>query len=93
MDEEGRFSTSVDLPPWPTAVTVTARDPLGNEASLLVSGVGIVDYRGLPWLPIALVMLGGSPSRCSCGSRSRARRRVRVADDAVLEEIDPADGS
>jgi len=59
VDEEGRFSTRVDLPPWPTAVTVSARDPIGHEASLIVSGIGIFDYRGLPWLPIALGFLAG----------------------------------
>ena len=73
LDDQGRFSTSVDLPPWPTAVTVTARDPLGNEASLLVSGVGILDYRGLPWLPIALV-----------SARWTRRRAVRAGPQATL---------
>ena len=91
VDDEGRFSTSVDLPPWPTAVTVTARDPLGNEASLLVSGVGIFDYRGLPWLPIALVMLGGLAVALFVRVPKPRSAPRPVGDDAVLEEIDPAD--
>ena len=91
VDEEGRFSTSVDLPPWPTAVTVTARDPLGNEADLLVSGVGIVDYRGLPWLPIALVILGGIAVALFVRVPKTRSATRSVGDDAILEEIDPAE--
>ena len=93
LDDQGRFSTSVDLPPWPTAVTVTARDPLGNEASLLVSGVGILDYRGLPWLPIALVLLGGLAVALFVRVPKPRSSPRPSSDDAVLEEIDPADGS
>jgi len=91
VDEQGRFSTSVDLPPWPTPVTVTARDPIGHEATLIVSGIGIFDYRGLPWLPIALVFLAG----VAVGLILRVPKPLSVprsaGDDAVLEEIDPAD--
>jgi hypothetical protein len=91
LDDQGRFTATVHLPPWPTAVTVTAHDPLGNEASILVSGVGILDYRGLPWLPIALVMLGGLAVALFVRvPKPRSAPRLS-ADDAVLEEIDPAD--
>jgi hypothetical protein len=91
VDEQGRFSTSVDLPPWPTAVTVTARDPIGHEASLLVSGIGIFDYRGLPWLPIALVLLGGIALALIVRVPKPRTAPRSVGDDGVLEEIDPVD--
>jgi hypothetical protein len=91
VDEEGRFSTSVDLPPWPTAVTVSARDPIGHEASLVVSGIGILDYRGLPWLPIALILLGGVAIALILRVPKPRSAPRSIGDDAVLEEIDPAD--
>ena len=91
VDEEGRFSTSVDLPPWPTAVTVSARDPIGHEASLIVSGIGILDYRGLPWLPIALILLGGVAVALILRVPKPRSAPRSIGDDAVLEEIDPAD--
>ena len=86
---DGAFSSAVELPPWPTVVTVVATDPLGNESVLSVSGVGFVDYRGLPWAWIAgaLVVVAAAIMYV------RAPRPVRVArrpdDDAALEELDP----
>ena len=91
LDAEGRFSTSVPLPPWPTEVTLLARDPTGNESAVTLSGVGIFDYRGLPWAPIALILLGGAAGILAlCVPRSRTAGRPGT-DDAVLEELDPAD--
>ena len=91
LDAEGRFSTSIPLPPWPTEVTLLARDPTGNESAVTLSGVGIFDYRGLPWAPIALVFLAGAAAILALRvPRSRTGARP-VTDDAVLEELDPAD--
>ena len=92
VDAEGRFSTNLALPPWPTSVTLVARDPAGNESAVTLSGVGILDYRGLPWGPIALVLLGAVAAILALRvPRSRSSRRP-VSDDAVLEELDPVDG-
>jgi len=91
LDEDGRFSTSVEVPPWPTAITVTASDPLGNQATMVVSGIGIFDYRGLPWLPIALVLLGGVAVALILRVPKPRTASRPIGDDAVLEEIDPAD--
>jgi hypothetical protein len=93
LDDQGRFSTSVDLPPWPSAVTITARDPIGHHASIVVSGVGIFDYRGLPWLPIALVILGGIAVALFVRVPQPRSASRPSADDGALEEIDPADGA
>ena len=88
---DGRFSTSVALPPWPTAVTLVARDPAGNESAVTLTGVGIFDYRGLPWAPIALILVGAAAGILALRvPRSRTSPRP-VTDDAVLEELDPAD--
>jgi hypothetical protein len=91
VDEQGLFTTSVDLPPWPTAITVSARDPIGHEASLIVSGIGILDYRGLPWLPIALILLGGVAVALILRVPKPRSAPRSTGDDAALEEIDPAD--
>jgi hypothetical protein len=91
VDEDGRFSTSVDLPPWPTDVSITARDPFGHETSLVISGIGLFDYRALPWIPIALVLLGAiALAFIARVPRMRGQPRP-VSDDAALEELDPAE--
>lgn len=94
-DDDGRFSASLDAPIWPSRVLVTARDPLGNEASQLVEVVGVVDYRGLPWAAIlvaATLVFGGllylrTPKRHPAAAHSDG--------DAQLEELelDAVDGS
>jgi len=94
-DEQGRFSSSISAPLWPSRVLVTARDPLGNETTELVEVVGLVDYRGLPWAAIliaATLVVGGvlyvrTPKR---------RAAVSLPDgDGRLEELelDAVDGS
>ena len=89
LDDDGDFVAQVTLPPWPTDVQVLARDPLGNEASVVVSGVGIFDYRALPWAAIALGLVGGAALVLLLRvPRSRPDARP-AADDAVLEELDP----
>ena len=91
VDAEGRFTTTIPLPPWPTEVGLVSRDPAGNESAVTLSGVGILDYRGLPWAPIALVLLGGAAGILAMRvPRSRASPRP-LTDDGVLEELDPAD--
>ncbi len=89
LDDAGGFATTVELPPWPTDVVVEAADGLGNQARRTVSGVGWLDYRGLPWVPItalALVAVG----TVLFLRVPRATPPVRRADDdAVYEEIEP----
>ena len=89
LDAAGRFGTEVDLPPWPTSVTVEVSDRVGNVASHVVSGVGLFDYRGLPWAPItvALVALAGVALLLRVPRSSPLPRPPD--DDAVLEEIEP----
>jgi hypothetical protein len=87
---DGRFTASVHLPPWPTEVVVTAADPFGHETRLVVSGVGLFDYRALPWVPIAIVLLGGIAVTFVARPRRRSAARA-FGDDGALEELDPAD--
>jgi len=85
---DGSFAARVALPPWPTPVTVVATDPVGNRTSTTLSGVGVFDYRALPWpaITVALVALVGAALFLRV---PRLRARPGRADDAVLEEIEP----
>jgi hypothetical protein len=83
----GRFAASVDLPPWPTEVLVEVDDGLGNAARRTVTGVGLFDYRGLPWVPITatLVAVAGAILFLRVPRSSPAGHHD---DDAVLEEME-----
>ena len=57
----------------------------------MVSGVGIFDYRALPWVPIALVLLVGIASALILRVPKPRTAPRPAGDDAALEELDPAD--
>ena len=54
----------------------------------MISGVGIFDYRGLPWVPIAVLLVGVAGIVLFLRVPHPASV-PRPADDAVLEEVDP----
>ncbi|HYI66591.1 MAG TPA: hypothetical protein VEW95_06705 [Candidatus Limnocylindrales bacterium] len=94
-DSEGRFSASIDAPIWPSRVLLTARDPLGNEATEVVEVVGLVDYRGLPWaaiLVVATLVVGGV---LYVRTPKRRAAAATLDGDGRLEELalDAVDGS
>ena len=89
VDDAGRFAAAVPLPPWPTDVVVTAVDPAGNEARVSVTGVGWLDYRGLPWIPIVAVFVGVAAGVLFLRVPRPSRSQRRADDDAVLEEMEP----
>jgi hypothetical protein len=86
---DGTFAARAEAPPWPTELVVRSVDPLGNEARATVSAVGWLDYRQLPWLPIAGVLLAA----VAVVSYLRVPRADpvprRADDDATLEELEP----
>lgn len=85
----GEFSVEVDAPFWPRDIVITARDPVGNETTQSLEIIGFLDYRGLPWIPIAgtltvmagLILFVRTP-------RPRPEARLRSDGDGRLEEID-----
>jgi hypothetical protein len=88
VSRSGEFSARVPLPPWPTDVEVVATDVIGNSSATVVSGIGIVDYRTLPWIPIVAVLVAVA----GVGLYLRVPKRsepIAVDDDAVLEEMEP----
>jgi hypothetical protein len=69
-------------------VTVAAVDPLGNEAGLLLTGIGIFDYRSLPWVPISGAVLGVAAVFLLL--RVPRTRSVRTAsEEGTVEELEP----
>jgi hypothetical protein len=90
---DGGFDATVDAAPWPRAVAVVARDPLGNEVVELVEVVGLYDYRGLPWA--AIVGAATLTAGVVLFVRIPRRRSRDVPDvgDGRLEELDPIDGT
>ena len=85
---DGFFRAELDLPPWPTRVEVVAVDPLGNESLVALSGVGLFDYRGLPWIPISVALVGVVGVLLLLRV-PRSKPASRADDDAVLEEMEP----
>ncbi|HUF07424.1 MAG TPA: hypothetical protein VMP86_08580 [Candidatus Binatia bacterium] len=89
LDAGGHFATRVPLPPWPTEISVVAVDPLGNTASSTLTGVGLFDYRGLPWLPISVMLVAAAAAVLFLRVPRSRPAEPRAGDDAALEEMDP----
>jgi hypothetical protein len=68
---------------------VVATDPVGNTTRTVVSGIGVVDYRTLPWIPIVIVLLGGAAVVLYLRVPRSSAAPAPVGDDAVLEELEP----
>jgi len=96
-DANGRFVATVDAPIWPAHLVVTARDPLGNEATELVEVVGLVDYRGLPWaaiMVVATILVGGvlyvrTPKRRVAGPMPDGDGRLEELELDAIDGIEP----
>ena len=94
VGSDGTFSALVDLPPWPTEIEVVASDALGNEARLVLTGSGFVDYGSLPWLGIATAVVGIAAAGLYVRPRSRKPGGVRsYGGDGVVEDLDPESGT
>ena len=87
VNEFGAYRATVDAPPWPRTVVVVARDPFGGEQRTTVEVIGLVDYRGLPWMPIAGVatVLGGAVLFLRT-PRHRPLREGSALDDGRLDD-------
>jgi hypothetical protein len=89
VDDAGRFTAEVEAPPWPTGVTVEARDPVGNVATTSLVVVGWFDYRALPWVPIGSVLVAATAVVLFLRVPRPVAPPRRTDDDGVLEELDP----
>ena len=89
VDASGGFRASVEMPPWPTEVAIEVDDGLGNVARTTVVGVGLFDYRGLPWVPIVAMVVGVAALVLLLRVPRTGPFARRADDDAVLEELEP----
>jgi hypothetical protein len=89
LTEDGEFSSLVTLPPWPTDVEVVATDFVGNTARTVVSGVGIYDYRGLPWIPIVAALLAVAGAALFLRVPRQGSDGGPRDGDGRLEELEP----
>lgn len=87
-DADGLFSLSVDAAIWPRDVVVMASDPVGNHSEERLSVVGLVDYRGLPWVPIVGVATLGIGVALFVRTPRRRSEGHAHEDDVRLEEIE-----
>lgn len=89
VDPDGAFSLAVEAGLVPEAVVVRAVDPVGNETTTRLEVVGLVDYRGWPWVPI----VGIATAALGAGMYLRAGRRqarpsVEILGEGTIEEIE-----
>ncbi|MDQ4034688.1 MAG: hypothetical protein M3153_02060 [Chloroflexota bacterium] len=89
VDSHGRFAAVVELPPWPTDVIVEVDDRLGNVARHAVTGVGVFDYRGLPWAAVTLSALAIAGAVLFLRVPRSAPLPRRPGDDSALEDLEP----
>ena len=89
VNQFGAYRALVSAPPWPRTVVVVARDPFGGEQRSTVEVIGLVDYRGLPWVPIAgvVTLLGGAVLFLRT-PRHRPLAERAALDDGRLEDLD-----
>ncbi len=86
---DGTFTARVEAPPWPTEILVRAADPLGNESRAVVVGVGWFDYRQLPWIPMAGLLVAAVAVAFYLRVPRTEPAPRRADDDASLEELEP----
>jgi hypothetical protein len=87
-DVDGAFEAGVPVPPWPTDVVIRAIGPFGAESREVLSAVGFVDYRSLPWVPIVAAALALVAVLLAVRVPQRPAAPRRADDDAQLEELD-----
>ena len=88
-DSTGRFTGEISAPPWPSDVRIEATDAVGNRSTRVLSVVGLIDYRQLPWIPIAVVVT--LLAALALFLRGPGARQLPAVDgESRLEEIEEA---
>jgi hypothetical protein len=89
VDDDGSFSVPVDVGITPTELRLVVTDPVGNQSERVISRVWPLDYRQLPWVPIAvfaLLTVAGLLYVWEPEARSR-RRTPGEEEESTFEEI------
>jgi len=83
----GSFEASVDVGLLPTDVRVVAVDPVGNRSERVVSVVWPLDYRRLPFVPMAALLTVGAAAVLFLRRPDTGPSRRTPDDGATFEEI------
>ena len=85
---DGTFSVPVEAGVVPTEVRIVVTDLVGNRTERLVTRVWPIDYRQLPWVPIAVLLtLTAGAVLFLRQPESRPGRRLTPEDESSFEEI------
>jgi hypothetical protein len=86
--DDGSFAVPVAVGLAPTEIRIVAVDPVGNRSERLVTRVWPLDYRQLPWAPIAVFVLFTVAGLLYVYEPdARTRRRTAQDEESTFEEI------
>ena len=89
VGSDGSFAASVAASLVPIDVHLVATDAVGNVTTRVISVVGFIDYRRLPWIPfVALLTVAVAVILFLKVPRPRLPAARAPDDDGRLEEID-----
>jgi hypothetical protein len=83
----GSFEASVDAGILPTELRVVAVDPVGNRTERVVTVIWPVDYRRLPFVPMAVLLTVGAAAVLFLRRPDTGPSRRTPDDGATFEEI------
>ena len=85
---DGSFSVPIQVGVVPTEVRIVVIDVVGNRTERIVTRVWPLDYRQLPWVPIAVLLtLTAGAVLFLREPESRPGRRLTPEDESTFEEI------
>jgi hypothetical protein len=84
---DGSFTVPVDVGILPTELRVVVTDPVGNRTERLITRVWPVDYRQLPFVPIAVLLTLAAGGILYLRKPDAKPGRGRPDDGATFEEI------
>jgi len=87
LSPNGSFEASVDAGVLPTEVRVVAVDPVGNRTERVVTVIWPLDYRRLPFVPMAVLLTVGAAAVLFLRRPDTGPNRRTPDDGATFEEI------
>lgn len=88
VEDDGSFTVPVLVGIVPTEIRVAVTDPVGNRTERVITRVWPLDYRQLPWAPIAVFLtITVGFALFMREADARPGRRQTPEDEATFEEI------